>query len=85
VLTYAKTHPSADDRIVCIISLDPAEVVNTWIHLDLGVLGFEEGEPFSVTELITGSTWTWTGAHHPIEMDPSVGPAWILALSDITQ
>jgi starch synthase (maltosyl-transferring) len=85
VLTYAKTLPSANDRIVCIISLDPTEVVSTWIHLDLDVLGFEDGEPFSVTELVSGSTWTWTGAHHPIEIDPSIGPAWMLAVSDIAE
>ena len=85
VLTYAKTTSSDNDRIVCIISLDPLSVVSTWIHLDLGVLGIDEAEPFAVTELISGSSWTWTGAHQQVEIDPAVGPAWILSLTDIAQ
>ena len=84
VLTYAKTMLSANDRIVCVVSLDPVSVISTWVHLDLSVLGIEDGESFAVTDLISGASWTWTGGHHPIEIDPSVGPAWILSITDIT-
>jgi starch synthase (maltosyl-transferring) len=83
VLTYAKTLLSANDRIVCVVSLDPVSVISTWVHLDLSVLGIEDGESFAITDLISGASWTWTGGHHPIEIDPSVGPAWLLSITDI--
>lgn len=81
VLTYAKTLDSADDWIVCIISLDPVEPISTWIHLDLGALGLDDGEVFAVHELITGAQWTWVGAHHPVQIDPAIEPAWLLSIS----
>ncbi len=81
VMVYSKRVASDEHAIVCIVSLDPVEEVSTWIHLNLDELGLIDGIPYTVTELITGNTWSWTGEHHPIQIDPSIEPAWILAVS----
>jgi starch synthase (maltosyl-transferring) len=81
VLTYSKIDPAAEDRILCLVTLDPDQTLDTWIHLDLDALGLLDGLPYHVTELISGNTWVWTGAHHPVRIDPAVEPAWILSLS----
>jgi starch synthase (maltosyl-transferring) len=83
VMVYAKLSGDGDDRIVCIVNLDPVSVVDTWIHLDLTRLGLVDGIAYSVTELITGHTWSWSGAHHPVQINPQVEPAWILSLSPL--
>ena len=84
LMVYAKVTDDRDDRVVIVVSLDPASQLNTWIHLDLADLGLTDGLPFEVTELITGNQWTWTGAHHPVQINPLIEPAWILSLSPST-
>jgi starch synthase (maltosyl-transferring) len=81
LLTYSKVLAADSDRILCLVSLDPDHVVDTWIHLDLAGLGLVDGLAYGVTELISGDTWTWTGAHHSVRIDPATEPAWILSLS----
>jgi starch synthase (maltosyl-transferring) len=83
VMLYAKITEDRGDRIVCIVSLDPHRTVNTWVHLDLDHLGLADGIAYGVTELITGNHWTWTGAHHHIQIDPTIEPAWILSLTPL--
>src|SRR3954454_8231063 len=83
VLTYSKVDADSSDRILCIVSLDPHERVDTWVHLDLEALGLVDGLPVRVTELITGNTWTWNGAHQMVQIDPEDEPAWILSLSPL--
>jgi starch synthase (maltosyl-transferring) len=81
VMVYSKTLHDDPVAIVCIVSLDPHSIVDTWIHLDLSVLNLNDNVPYQVEELITGNTWNWTGAHHPIQIDPEIEPVWILAVS----
>jgi starch synthase (maltosyl-transferring) len=83
VMVYAKVSDEGDDRVLIIVSLDPANRLDTWIHLDLAHLGLNDALPFAVTELITGNQWTWTGAHHPIHINPFVEPAWLLSIAPL--
>jgi starch synthase (maltosyl-transferring) len=84
VMLYAKVTEDRGNRIVCVVSLDPHRTVSTWIHLDLSHLGLADGIAYSVTELVTGNHWTWTGAHHHIQIDPNIEPAWILSLTPLS-
>ena len=38
-MIYAKVTEERDDRILCVVSLDPDRTVKTWIHLDLAISG----------------------------------------------
>ncbi|HQY31248.1 MAG TPA: alpha-amylase family glycosyl hydrolase, partial [Thermomicrobiales bacterium] len=84
VLTYSKVSEDGTDIVLCLVSLEPVQPVDTWIHLDLGALGLTDGVAFGVQELITGNSWTWTGAHHPVQIDPALEPAWILSLTKLS-
>ncbi len=84
LLTYSKVDADADDRILCLVSLDPVNPLNTWIHLDLAELGLVDGLPYHVTELISGNTWIWTGGHQSVQIDPAIEPVWVLSLSTTT-
>jgi len=62
------------------VSLDPHQSVTTWVHLDLSDLYLFYDPTIAVTNLITGETWTWSGAHHQITLDPTVSPYLLLSL-----
>jgi starch synthase (maltosyl-transferring) len=81
ILSYAKV--MGDDRVVCVVNLDPTTTVDTWLHLDLANLGLPDGLPFAVTEIISGNKWTWTGQHHPIQINPAIEPGWILLIEPL--
>jgi starch synthase (maltosyl-transferring) len=81
VWVYSKSVPEDPRAIVCIVLLEVGQTVDTWIHLDLSALGLVEGVPYHVHELITGNTWMWTGAHHPVQIDPDIEPVWILSVT----
>ena len=81
VLTYSKCSADNQDRILCIVSLDPVHSIDTSIHLDLDLLGLTDGLSYDVVDLITGEQWTWTGADQHIRIDPLVEPAMLLTLS----
>ena len=81
VLCYAKVTPDRDDRVVAIVSLDYADPVTTWVHLDLADLHLLYDPSIAVEDLITGERWTWTGAHHQVTLDPAVSPYLLLSLS----
>jgi starch synthase (maltosyl-transferring) len=80
VLCYAKRTHDLSDRVLVVCSLDPHNVVESWIHLDLYDLGLPEERPFRVTNLFNGDRWEWTGAHHSLRLDPHDAPYLLLHL-----
>ena len=51
-----------DDVVIVIASLDPLNVVETEIFLDMAALGLTDADVFLVHDEITGQTWRW-GQH----------------------
>ncbi len=76
VLVFSKT--DGDDRVVCIISLDPDNTVETEVHLDLSLLGLAQDAPLRVRDELTGASFTW-GARNFVRLTP-LQPAHILAV-----
>lgn len=76
VLAYAKR--DGDDQVLCIISLDPDNTVETEVHLDLTKLGRNPGEALPVRDELTGESFTW-GARNFVRLTPS-RPAHILSV-----
>ncbi|WP_436699157.1 alpha-1,4-glucan--maltose-1-phosphate maltosyltransferase [Nocardioides sp. BYT-33-1] len=66
------------DRVVVVLSLDPHQVRESMVHLDLAALGLAPGTSFTVHDELTGSTWTW-GEHNYVRLDPAQ-PAHILSV-----
>jgi starch synthase (maltosyl-transferring) len=57
VLVYSKIH--GNDRILIVANLDPTNVQETWIHLDLKALGLSGEEEIQVEDLLTGTQYSW--------------------------
>jgi starch synthase (maltosyl-transferring) len=83
VLVYAKQLDAAlspdgvADTILVVVNVDPHSTRETTVHLDTRVWGVEPGAPFTVEDLITGSTWTWTD-HDFVRLDAFSEPVHIM-------
>ena len=88
VLVYSK-HLAAEhspagtaDTIIVVANVDPHSVRETEVHLDLAALGLPER--FTVTDLLTGDTWTW-GEHNYVRLDAFTNPVHLLSVSALTE
>jgi starch synthase (maltosyl-transferring) len=75
--------PRHDDVIVVVLNLDPRNVQESVVDLDISALGLsapegDENAPFFVAhDLLSGETYGW-GAHPWVRLDPQVRVAHIL-------
>ena len=59
------------------VNLDPRNVQSGWVDLHLSDLGVD-APPFEVHDLLSGASYTWSGARHYLELRPHEVPAHIL-------
>ncbi|MBW8484463.1 alpha-1,4-glucan--maltose-1-phosphate maltosyltransferase [Actinomadura parmotrematis] len=80
---FSKRPPSGagggDDTVLAVVNLNPHQVRETTVHLDLPALGVEPGSTFEVVDELSGATYTW-GEHNYVRLDPHVQPAHIFTL-----
>jgi starch synthase (maltosyl-transferring) len=66
VLAFSKRSPDPeggpDDVVITVASLDPHNIVESEIYLDMEALGLSSRDVFLVHDEITGQTWRW-GQH----------------------
>jgi starch synthase (maltosyl-transferring) len=71
--------PWSDARdILVAVNLDPAKAQESMVHVPLDELGLEEGEPYVVTDLLTGARYTWRGSRNYVRLDPAANFAHVL-------
>jgi len=78
ILVYSKTDPNSEDTVLVVCSVDPRNEREGYVHLRMDELGFNWQDGFSVTDLLSGSTWEW-GEHNFVRLTPH-HPAHILAV-----
>ena len=76
LLAFSKSAPG-HDAILVIVNLNPFHFEEGTTNLDLQALGIAEGQAFEVNDLITDTTYVWSGAHNYIRLDPLSEPAHI--------
>ncbi|MFI0451638.1 alpha-1,4-glucan--maltose-1-phosphate maltosyltransferase [Actinomadura sp. 6N118] len=68
-----------DDVVLAVVNLNPHQVREATVHLDLHALGLAPDAEFAVTDELSGETYTWQQANY-VRLDPHVQPAHILTL-----
>nr|WP_284690545.1 alpha-1,4-glucan--maltose-1-phosphate maltosyltransferase [Propioniciclava flava] len=76
VLAYSKR--DGEDYVLCVVSLDPDNAVETEVHLDLEALGRGDQATLPVRDELTGESYVW-GASNFVRLTPS-RPAHVLSL-----
>ena len=68
ILAFKKSVPGND--LIVVVNLDPHAMHETMIDVPLGELGIAPGEPYEMSDLLTGQRYTWRGARNYVRLDP---------------
>jgi len=77
LLAYSKTDPDGGPAVLVVVNLDPRGAQAGWTALSLGALGVGPDETFAVTDLLTGTRYTWRGGRNYVSLRPAEQPAHI--------
>ena len=80
ILFYAKTTADRGNVILVAVNLDPSQPHQCTAVVPPEIVGVAAGESYGVTDLVTGSSWTW-GERNYVRLDPAVEPAHILLVT----
>ncbi len=81
IICYSKRSDDDGNLIVVVVSLNYHHMEQGFIELPLGEWGIATGQPYQVTDLLGGQTFTWQGAHNFVELDPRKLPAHIFRVT----
>ncbi|MDQ4109460.1 MAG: alpha-amylase family glycosyl hydrolase, partial [Actinomycetota bacterium] len=80
LIAYSKTLPDGSDPVVVIVNLDPVHPQSGWVDLRMPELGMAWDAPFMARDLLTGESFTWTGARNFVELHPGHQPGHVLLI-----
>jgi starch synthase (maltosyl-transferring) len=80
LLAYSKTRPDGSDPVVVIANLDPLHPQAGFVDLRMPELGMGWEDPFVARDLLTGESFSWTGAKNYVELQPSRQSAHVLEI-----
>jgi starch synthase (maltosyl-transferring) len=80
IIVYSKVSDQGDDVVLTVVSLDPYNLQETTLGLDLGVLGLPWDLPFTAYDELSGETYRWVGRNPYVKLEPWTRVAHILHL-----
>ena len=84
MLAYSKRIVGADgrvDTVIVVITVDPLNVREATVTLDMAELGYDGHDRFEVVDALNGDRFTW-GAANYVRLDPYWHPAHILVVTN---
>jgi starch synthase (maltosyl-transferring) len=75
-----ETGGDAADTVLVVVNLDPHQVREATVWLDMPELGMDWHDGFTVTDELTGEIFSWGQANY-VRLDPAVRPAHILTVT----
>jgi starch synthase (maltosyl-transferring) len=75
ILAYSRSTPDGSDTMLVVVNLDPDDVREDTLWLDLGV-----APPFEVHDELNDVTYTWGGNDPYVRIDPAEFPAHVFHL-----
>ncbi|MGU3492545.1 maltotransferase domain-containing protein [Xanthobacteraceae bacterium A53D] len=83
VLAYAKATPSRDNLLVVAVNLDPHAVQEADFEIPLWELGLKDNDSVEVEDLMSDTSFRWTGKVQHVRLDPGTLPFAIWRLSKV--
>ena len=80
ILFFAKATPERDNVILVAVNLDPSRPHDCTAVVPPEAVGVAPGQSYRVTDLLTGSSWTW-GERNYVRLDPAIEPAHVLLVT----
>ena len=79
ITAFSKRDPATGEIILTVCTVDPYNVREGWVALDLPALGLGWQDRVTATDLLTGESYDWGNVNY-VRLDPHVRPAHILQL-----
>ncbi len=73
-------HGQSRSGIIVVANTAPHADISSLVHLDLTTFGIDAGTSFSVTDLLSGSEWTWSDTNF-VRLDSGGLPAHVLRIN----
>jgi starch synthase (maltosyl-transferring) len=80
ILAWSKSTDDGTDTVLMVVNLDHENTQTAWLQLDLSALGIAPNATFQVEDMLTNTTYTWTGEWNYVALDPAVMPAHIFRI-----
>jgi starch synthase (maltosyl-transferring) len=84
LICYSKHTDDLSNIILAVVNLDPRATQSGTVNVPLKSWGFDAEKPFEVHDLLNDKSYTWRGEWNYVELNPSVCPAHIFRLLDLT-
>lgn len=68
IVAYKKS--VAGNDLIVVVNLDPHAMHETMVEVPIDELGLQPGEPYEMSDLLTGARYTWRGAKNYVRLDP---------------
>ena len=68
IFAYRKYAPG--NELLVVVNLDPHAAHETMVDVPIGAMGIEANEAYEVTDLLTGSRYSWRGSRNYVRIDP---------------
>jgi len=80
LLCYSKRSEDGENTVLVVVNMNWAYPHSGFLTLDLGALGLEAGESFTVRDLMDGERYTWEGEKNYVELKPDEKPAHVFVI-----
>lgn len=80
IICYSKTSDDGGDIILVVCNLDPHNMQEATLWLDLDALGIPQTHPYEAYDELTRQAFTWWGPSPYVRLDPAETPGHILHL-----
>lgn len=77
LICYSKVDQDEKNKLIIVVSLDPNHSQSGWVQVPLHRFGIDAHESYSVTDLLTGSSYIWQDEWNYVELHPQAIPAHI--------
>lgn len=84
LIAYSKATHDLSDVVLVVVNLDSTGVQEGLINLDAAALGVDPTRPYTATDGLTWTEYTWTGDTPFVRLDGVEQPAHVLHITQIT-
>ncbi len=70
IIGYYKSDEESRDHMLCVVNMDSYYKQSGWVQVPLGKMGLAADEEYTVKDLITQASYTWTGEWNFVELNP---------------
>jgi starch synthase (maltosyl-transferring) len=82
ILAFKKSVPG--NHLIVVVNLDPHAMHESMIDVPIDELGIAPGEPYEMSDLLTGARYTWRGARNYVRLDPAERVGHLFRIARLT-